>query len=547
MAVPYRTGRFAYSVDPMAPNRPRPRSSLRRGLRIGLRGTRDPVSSAGQRQRRDSVDLSERYTRQVLDLTVRLAEVMLSSGSGTADVVATAQDVAHAYRLSDSVVDITFNTIIVSTQPTPDAHPVTIVRAVRSRGTDYSRLADLDALVRRITVGGVTPDEALRTMDELTERPHPYPRWLATVGWAGFAFGVAMLLGGSWLTCVLAAITTAAIDRLGRLLNHARLPFFFLQAAGAVVATAIAVLAFRFAGLALPTLVATGIVVLLSGLTLVGAVQDALTNHMVTATARLGDAIFMTAGIVVGIVIVLELSTLVGLPISLQVDATTPFRAPGQISTIIIAVLGSVLAGVSLMIAGYAPARTLLAGGVASGLAELLVIIFASIGFGQVLSSGLAAVAVGLAATTLSVRRLAPAVVTVMAGITPLLPGLAVFRAVFALAVGRRFDEGLGQLLTAAAVALALGSGVVMGEFLSSPLRVGAGRLGRLLRVDDVPGLRRAVGAGVILRSAEPVTGTASRRTGSLPLVPVGEGPVESEDGEDDHPDTPGGEPNDDR
>ena len=34
----------------------------------------------------------------VLDLTIRLAEVMLSSGSGTADIVATAQDVAQAYR-----------------------------------------------------------------------------------------------------------------------------------------------------------------------------------------------------------------------------------------------------------------------------------------------------------------------------------------------------------------------------------------------------------------------------------------------------------------
>jgi uncharacterized membrane protein YjjP (DUF1212 family) len=508
----------------MADNRRRISPSLRRGLRMGLRGPREPASTAGQRRRRSHPGLSDRYTRQVLDLTIRLAEVMLSSGSGTADVVATAQDVAQAYQLTDCVVDITFTTIIVSAQPEPDADPVTLVRAVRNRSTDYTRLTELDDLVRRITAGGVTPDEAHQAMDQLTERPHPYPRWLATLGWAGFALGVAMLLGGSWITCVLAAATTAVIDRVGRLLNRVRLPFFFLQAAGAAIATAVAVVASKFTGQLPETLIATGIVVLLSGLTLVGAVQDALTGYMVTAAARLGDVIFMTAGIVVGIVMVLELSALLGNDITVDVAAPTPYHTPDTPLSIFGSVFGAALAGLCLMVACYAPMRFLPASGLASGLAQLLIVIFGLIGFGQVASSGLAAVAVGLAATLLSVRRRAPAIVTVMAGITPLLPGLAVFRAVFA-AVESRFNEGLGQMLAATAIALALGSGVVMGEFLSSPLRLGAGWLGRLLRVEGAPGLRRAVGVGVTLRSTrpEPKADEPMSVTGSLPLVPVDE------------------------
>nr|MDT0525104.1 threonine/serine exporter family protein [Streptomyces sp. DSM 41633] len=131
------------------------------------------------------------HTRKVLDLTIRLAEVMLSSGSGTADVVATTQDVAQAYRLTDCVVDITVATIIVSALPTADSPPVTIMRAVRTRSTDYTRLAQLDRLVRRITSGGITVDEAHEAMDELTESPHPFPRWRATAGSAGDALGIA--------------------------------------------------------------------------------------------------------------------------------------------------------------------------------------------------------------------------------------------------------------------------------------------------------------------------------------------------------------------
>ncbi|MCV7180312.1 threonine/serine exporter family protein, partial [Mycolicibacterium sphagni] len=122
---------------------------IRRGLQMALRGRREPATGAGQRSRQ--AGLGDLHTRKVLDLTIRLAEVMLSSGSGTADIVATAQDVAQAYQLTDCVVDITFNTVIVSAPPTAESPPLTIVRAVRNRATDYTRLAGLDGLVRRIT------------------------------------------------------------------------------------------------------------------------------------------------------------------------------------------------------------------------------------------------------------------------------------------------------------------------------------------------------------------------------------------------------------
>lgn len=280
---------------------------MRRGLRIALRGRRDPLPVAGRRSR-TSGGIGDLHTRKVLDLTIRLAEVMLSSGSGTADVVATAQDVAQAYQLTDCVVDITVTTIIVSALATTDTPPVTIMRSVRTRSTDYSRLAELDRLVQRITSGGVAVDQAHEAMDELTERPHPYPRWLATAGAAGFALGVAMLLGGTWLTCVLAAVTSGVIDRLGRLLNRIGTPLFFQRVFGAGIATLVAVAAYLIAGQDPTALVATGIVVLLSGMTLVGSMQDAVTGYMLTALARLGDALFLTAGIVVGILISLRVA-----------------------------------------------------------------------------------------------------------------------------------------------------------------------------------------------------------------------------------------------
>ncbi|MGW0163355.1 threonine/serine ThrE exporter family protein [Mycobacterium sp. NPDC003323] len=493
----------------------------RRGLRGALRGRRDPAPIAGQR-RRSTNRVGDVHTRKVLDLTIRLAEVMLSSGSGTADIVATAQDVAQAYQLSDCVVDITFSTIIVSALPTADSPPVTIVRAVRHRATDYTRLAELDKLVRRITSGGVTVEQAHEAMDVLSESPHPYPRWLSTVYWAGFALGIAMLLGGNWLVCILAALTSAVIDRVGRVLNRFGTPFFFQHAVGAAIATLVAVAAYRLADQGPTALVATGIVVLLSGMTLVGSVQDALTGHMVTAVGRLGDALFLTAGIVVGIVAGLQLAAVAGITIALHVDATQSIIVPSGPVEIGVAIFGAALAGVCLTLACYAPVRSVVPAGIAAGAAQAVLIGLGHIQVGVVFATGIAAVGVGLLATFISIRRQAPALVTATAGITPLLPGLAVFRAVFYLAVDERFLDGIAQLMSAVAIALAIGSGVVMGELIGSPLRYRAGRIGDFVRIEGPPGLRRAVGRVVRLQPAEnpSTSGPAVARARSVALEP---------------------------
>ncbi|PRC43590.1 hypothetical protein C6A85_000000104550, partial [Mycobacterium sp. ITM-2017-0098] len=268
-------------------------------------------------------------------------------------------------------------------------------------------------------------------------------------------------------------------------------------------------------------LVATGIVMLLTGLTFVGAMQDAVTGYTMTAVARLGEALFLTAGIVVGIVAGLEVAAVAGINIALHVDATVSVIVPNQPLPIALAVVGAGLAGVSLTIASYSPLRPAIIGGIAAASAELVLIGLGLAGVGQVVATGVAAVLVGFLATLISIRRQAPALITATAAIMPMLPGLAVFRAVFYLAVDENFASGLAQLLSATAIALALGSGVVLGEFLGSPLRYRAGRVGEFVRADGPPGLRRAVGRVVHLQPRRSEPEGAEPPSRSVALEPV--------------------------
>ena len=66
---------------------------------------------------------------------------------------------------------------------------------------------------------------------------HPYPRWVATAGWARLAGAVALLLGRPLVIALTAFVVTAFIDRLGRLLRRWGVAPFFLQLFGALVVT----------------------------------------------------------------------------------------------------------------------------------------------------------------------------------------------------------------------------------------------------------------------------------------------------------------------
>jgi uncharacterized membrane protein YjjB (DUF3815 family) len=55
-------------------------------------------------------------------------------------------------------------------------------------------------------------------------------------------------------------------------------------------------------------------------------------------------------------------------------------------------------------------------------------------------------------------------------GIVPLLPGLAIYHGLFAIVVEEDLLNGLGTLVRAAAVGLALAAGVTLGEYLGRPL-----------------------------------------------------------------------------
>ncbi|TQF75284.1 threonine/serine exporter family protein [Rhodococcus spelaei] len=423
---------------------------------------------------------------EVLDIAVRSGEVLLASGTSAIDTTNQVLFVAASYGLARCDVDVTYNAIRISAHRGPTMPPATSMRVVHYRSLDFTRLAAVDRLTRRLRTEALGPDEALGAITAITHAPHPYNRWTATFAWAAMAASASVLLGGNWLVAIISFLTTMVIDRVNRRLNRIGLPFFFQQVTGGLIAAAPAGVLYTFRdqlGIDVkPSLViAAGVIVLLSGLSLVGSVQDAITGAPVTAVARFFEVLMMTGGIIAGVAISLRIAAAVG--------STLPVTVPPGISPALTQIPVQVVAGaftsLFFAVACYAEKRALTAAGLGGAAGILVYYLVLSAHIGPVIGSAVAATVVGFVGGLMARRALTPPQVVAVAGITPLLPGLALYRGLYALLNDQLLD-GLGALLSALGIGVALAAGVTLGEWTARTLR-----RPRMLRKTDA--LRRPI------------------------------------------------------
>lgn len=456
---------------------PRPRKPLRIpvlssafGLLVADRkATVDTIVSAPAPLQ--PIDLTDdAQVTEVLDLAARVGEVVLASGTSVIDTTTQVRFIAETYGLTRCSIDVTYDAIRIYADRGAQLPPASTMKVVYHRALDFTRLSAVDRLTRRIRRELIPPDEARAALDAITSAPHPYHRWTATAAWSLLAAAIAALLSGGWLVAVISFGTTTVIDRTNRMLNKYGLPFFFQHLVGGAIAATPAIVLSTFTeplGItADPTLiVAAGITVLLSGLQLVGAVQDAITGAPITAAARMLEVMMMTGGIIAGIGLALRIGEALGAtvpPINL-----TPGR---DITDLPVKLVAGAVAAMAFALACYAERRALAAAAFGGAAGTICYLVVQHAGFGPVISSGTAAVLVGLTGGLLARRALTPPIIVAVAGITPLLPGLKVYSGLYAL-LNDELLFGSNQLLAAMGVGCALAAGVTLGEWFDRTVR----------------------------------------------------------------------------
>jgi uncharacterized membrane protein YjjP (DUF1212 family) len=402
-------------------------------------------------------------TYQSLDLALTVGEIFLRSGAGAADVTATMLAVTGACGVRSVTADVTYTELALRHQPSP-AEPAAIqLRRVTRQPVDYRLLTETDRAVHDLVDGRLTPDQARSEIAVLSSSGYQRRRWAITLGLGVMGSAVALRLGGTSVICALAFVAACAIDRTQLLLSRHRIPTFYQQTAGGLLATVIALVAAATSLDASPSRVVTsGIVILLAGIGLMGATQDAILGFPVTASARLLEAVLSTAGIVVGVSLGFALRVALGVELTRFQASTFELTRSG------VMVLGAALAAAAFAYSSYAAMRAVAAVAIVAAISAAIAIALDGTSLGPTLGAGVAAIAIGLLSSPIANRISIPPLVIVVPAIVPLLPGLSIYKGLALLAEGK---DGVPDLVTAALTALALAAGVLLGQFISQPIR----------------------------------------------------------------------------
>ena len=420
---------------------------------------------------------------RVLDLAVRVAESMLTTGASANDVTLACTRIASAYGVRPLHIDTTYNSITISWQRTVDREPTTLLRVVRAPAPDHTKLQRLQALVADIEAG-MSLDDALTEFDRVRRRAFTYRPTVVVLAQGCVTVGVCIFMGASPLLSVIAfvAAVLAAVTQRG--MWRMRIPYFFAQVVGALVVTAAAAATSwlgdmgvdAFVGLRPSLIVAAAIVLMLSGMSVVAAAQDAIDGFSLTAQGRVMEIVLMTVGVAAGVLGGLQVAQLAG--ITIPVATAFPLgTVPEQLGgSIVIAVAVAVFFGSSL--------RTVVLSAALGALAWFGWWLGLGLGLGAPVSSALGALVTSFAGILVAHRLHVPSIAVTTAAIVPLVPGYAVFSGLLSLVdvdATTGLVDGAVQLAGATAIGLALAAGASLGLLAGAPVRdtvesVGRGR-----------------------------------------------------------------------
>lgn len=394
---------------------------------------------------------------RVLDLILRIGELLLAGGEGAEDVEAAMYAVASAHGLERCEPNVTFTLLSISYQPSLVESPVTASRVVRRRGTDYTRLAAVYRLVDEIAREETSLEEAYRRLAGIRRNRHPYPGWLLSAAGGVLAGAASVLVGGGLAGIAVAFVAAVLGDRFAWVLAGRGLPEFYQFVAAAVPAAAMGV-TMELAGspLRASAVITGGLFAVLPGRPLVAAVQDGLTGFYITAAARLLEVLYLVVAIVCGVLLVLY----AGVSFDAELD---PEGALNMIRRPWIQLLAAMVLTLAFSVLLQTERQTLLIVTLNGGIAwTVFGALHDQAGVSPVLATLVAAGLVGLFGQLQSRYRYASVLPYVTAAVGPLLPGSAVYLGLLAFAQGE-VDTGWVQLSKAAALALAIAVGVNLG------------------------------------------------------------------------------------
>lgn len=435
----------------------------------------------------EKIDESLTPNMRALRMTMTIAEYLLSMGVSARDTVNMSQKITKTYCTRPVHLDISSTLITVSQDRGIDREPLTLVRTIVLDDANYQLIQALQSLAMEIADTNLPLHLAEEKLQHIVKTTKQHNRWLIYTAGGAVSSGVVVMYDSNLLMTALAFMMGFLATGFLRWMARIGVATFYSQIMTALLITLLAASVawlnqFEFIRTEFNAtmLVISGIVLLVAGMMMVGAFQDAIDEYYVTANARLLKVMMATGGIVIGVMAGLYIATRFGITFPTTPDRLT--LAPDKI----IQYLGALLTAAAFAVRNHSRWLGLSVAGAAGMLSWWISLIMTRSGFGIVLASATAATIVGFVAVLTSRFWRFPSMAIIAAGIVPLVPGLSLYNGMLGVVLHPPSDplfmSALAILLRATMIGLAVAAGASLGNMIGRPIRR------RVKRIFSAPG-----------------------------------------------------------
>jgi uncharacterized membrane protein YjjP (DUF1212 family) len=288
------------------------------------------------------------------------------------------------------------------------------VARVKPGELDLGSLARTDALVQELSLGQRSLSEALERLDEIANKPNPYGPMLTLGAFGTSAAAFAMLMGSSWNDVFWSALIGMLVYGLVFSAERSRRMAELLEPLAAMLAGFAACgLAQLDAGLNIPVVVLSGIIVFIPGLALTLGLAELAARDLMSGTMRIMDAVMLLFKLYFGAVLGVAIgNALFGESLYIE-----PMPLPRWAIWSAVPILSMALVFIFKARLKDAP------WGVLAGIVAFFSAMFGGLYLGDSLGIFFGALAVGIYANLFARWMKAPASIALLQGIVILVPG----------------------------------------------------------------------------------------------------------------------------
>ncbi|MCR5744233.1 MAG: threonine/serine exporter family protein [Bacteroidales bacterium] len=399
-------------------------------------------------------ELEEQRHAQALAIASEAGHILLENGAEISRVEETMERIASHYGVDSKSFFVLSNGIFTTSSFNKYAN----VEFIPFKGTQLDKVVAVNQLSRDIVAGKYTLDEAAARLKEIrTMRPHPV--WEQVLASALGSAGFCIVFGGGLLDCAASFVCGILLWLFVLYVTAPHMSKIVGNIVGGFFVTLLCIVFHRIGfGHSLPNMIIGAIIPLIPGVPFVNGVRDVANEDYIAGATRLLDAMlvffciaagvalaFVCDGLVFGELIVLK---------GMTVDPVT-FAMPIQIVASFIGTAAfAVLFGV--------PRKYYVLCGVSGVLGWILYMILARYaGFTPPAATVFATMLVVLSARYFSVLDKCPAIVFLLCGIFPLVPGAGVFWTSYYV-VSDQLRLALGSGFMAVKVTIAIVLGIIL-------------------------------------------------------------------------------------